>query len=119
MIKSLLILLFFSPLIAFGTFVNGPRDTPCETIYLVSGNFLLGRIYYEDRTIVRYWHCNEAVKTKHEIAMFQVDRIGYGSDHHNQPVVEDRSRLNNRGIYWIVTIGVALLLAVLLVLLLL
>lgn len=118
-VKTLLVLtmLMCSPTL-FAVDHFRPNDTPCDTIKLTNGRIILGRIYYEDRTVVRYWHCNEAIKTKHEIAMFQVKEIGYGSERHNQPVVEDRARLNNRGIYWIVTLGVTLLLALLLIILL-
>lgn len=96
-----------------------PEDVPCDTIKLLDGGTVLGRIFYEDRTIVRYYNCNESIRTKHEIPMFEVKEIAYGSDQHNQPAVENKSHLNEKGIYWVVIGGILLVAALVVALVLL
>ena len=107
-------LLILMPAINWGGGPVKKLDVPCDTIKLLNGRVVLGHIYYEDLSVVKYTNCNEDIRTKDQIPKYQVKEIAYGSAQHNQPFVDKKNRLNRKGIYLVITFAAVLIAAALL-----
>ncbi|MBD3637213.1 MAG: hypothetical protein HUJ25_07680 [Crocinitomicaceae bacterium] len=115
-LMTILISLSCTQMVRAADHIDALLAPPCDSIKLLDGGVILGNIFYEDRLVIRYTHCNEDISTKHDIQRHLVKEVVYGSNKHNEPFVENKTRLNNRGIYLII-IGAAIVLAGLVVVL--